>query len=140
MFDTVVLALDGSASSDKALECATELVKQRSSSVHVVHVIELTVGRAGGRPPINEAELQAKVEDQVKALTAAGIKAELEVHKAPTGGPAHVIADVAQSAKADLIITGSRGHTALVGMLLGSVPQRLLHLADCPVLIVPQAD
>lgn len=140
MFDTVVLALDGSASSDKALECATELAKKHSSSVHVVHVIELTVGRGGGRAPINEAELQAKVEGQVKALTAAGVKAELEVHKVPAGGPAHVIADVAQSATADLIITGTRGHTAIVGMLLGSVPQRLLHLAHCPVLIVPLPD
>jgi nucleotide-binding universal stress UspA family protein len=139
MFDTVVLALDGSASSDKALECATELAKQHSSSVRVVHVIELTVGRAGGRAPINEAELQAKVEVQVKALTAAGVKAELEVHKVPAGGPAHAIADVAESTKADLIITGTRGHTAVVGMLLGSVPQRLLHLANCPVLVVPLA-
>jgi nucleotide-binding universal stress UspA family protein len=137
MFETVVLALDGSASADEALECATGLAKQNASSVLVVHVIELTVGRAGGRAPINEAEVQAKVEGQVKALNAAGVKAELQVSKVPAGGPAHAIADVAQSAKADLIITGTRGHTVVVGMLLGSVPQRLLHLANCPVLIVP---
>ena len=39
--------------------------------------------------------------------------------------------------KADLIVTGSRGHTAIAGIVLGSVAQRLLHLADCPVLVVP---
>jgi nucleotide-binding universal stress UspA family protein len=137
MFESVVLALDGSESSDRALECATELAEQHSSSVRVVHVVELTVGRGGGRAPLNEKDIQAKVEGQVKALTAAGVKAELEIHTVPAGGPAHVIADVAEAAKADLIITGTRGHTAVVGMLLGSVPQRLLHLAHCPVLIVP---
>jgi nucleotide-binding universal stress UspA family protein len=138
VFETVVLALDGSASSDKALECATALAAKHASTVHVVHVIELTVGRrGGGSEPINETEIQAKVEGQVNDLAAAGVKAELEIHKVPTGGPAHIIADVAKSAGADLIITGTRGHTALVGILLGSVPQRLLHLATCPVLVVP---
>jgi nucleotide-binding universal stress UspA family protein len=137
MFDSVVLALDGSESSDRALECATALAKEHSSKVRVVHVVELSVGRAGGRPPINEKDIQAKVEGQVKALTAAGVPTEFEMHAVPAGGPAHVIADVAAGAKADLIVTGTRGHTAIVGMLLGSVPQRLLHLAHCPVLVVP---
>jgi nucleotide-binding universal stress UspA family protein len=137
MFETVVLALDGSESSDRALATATELAKAHSSNVHVVHVVELSVGRGGGRAPINEKDIQAKVEGQVQALTAAGVKADLELHTVPAGGPAHVIAEVSESAKADLIITGTRGHTAVVGMLLGSVPQRLLHLAHCPVLVVP---
>ena len=137
MFDTVVLALDGSASADRALECATALAKVHSSTVRVVHVIELTVGRGGGRAPLNEDDIKAKVESQVQALAASGVKAEFETHTVPAGGPAHVIADVAASVKADLIVTGTRGHTAVVGMLLGSVPQRLLHLAHCPVLVVP---
>jgi nucleotide-binding universal stress UspA family protein len=139
MFETVVLALDGSDSSDRALECATGLAKVHSSTVHVVHVVELTVGRGGGRAPINEKDIQAKVEGQANALTAAGVKAEFETQTVPAGGPAHAIAEVAANAKADLIITGTRGHTAVVGMLLGSVPQRLLHLATCPVLVVPLA-
>jgi nucleotide-binding universal stress UspA family protein len=138
MFDSVVLALDGSESSDRALALVTVLAKEHSSSVHVVHVVELTVGRGGGLAPLNEKDIQAKVEGQAKALTAAGVKTEFEVYTVPAGGPAHAIADAAQNAKADLIVTGTRGHTAIVGMLLGSVPQRLLHLAHCPVLIVPQ--
>ena len=137
MFDTVVLALDGSDSSDRALECATALAKVHSSTVHVVHVVELTVGRGGGRTPINEKDVQAKVEGQVQALVASGVKAQFETHTVPAGGPAHAIAEVAASAKADLIVTGTRGHTAVIGMVLGSVPQRLLHLAHCPVLVVP---
>ena len=52
-------------------------------------------------------------------------------------GAAHTIAEEAKEAGADLIVVGTRGHTALAGLLLGSVTQRLLHIAPCPVLAVP---
>ena len=54
-----------------------------------------------------------------------------------TGGPALIIADAAAKESADVIVTGTRGHTALAGVFLGSVAQRLLHVAGCPVLVVP---
>ena len=50
------------------------------------------------------------------------------------GSPARTLVEV--SSDAILIIIGSRGHGALVGGLLGSVGQQLLHHADCPVMIV----
>jgi nucleotide-binding universal stress UspA family protein len=139
MFETVVLALDGSESSDKALAYATKLAKEHGSKIHAVHIVELVAGRGGGTVNLNEDELTAKIRSQVDALTGAGIPAELEMTAAMAGGPAHVIADAATKVGADLIVTGSRGHTALAGIMLGSVAQRLLHLAHCPVLVVPKA-
>jgi nucleotide-binding universal stress UspA family protein len=47
------------------------------------------------------------------------------------------IVEAAKEDVADLIITGSRGHSAWAGAALGSVSQRILHLAPCPVLVVP---
>ena len=138
MFETVVLGLDGSESSDKALEYATELAKEHGSKIHVVHVIELVAGRGGGTAHVNEDELKLKIRRQVDELGEAGIATELEMHSAMVGGPAHVIADVAVRVEADVIVTGSRGHAAYAGILLGSVAQRLLHLAHCPMLIVPR--
>jgi nucleotide-binding universal stress UspA family protein len=137
MFKTVVLGLDGSESSDKAFAYATRLAKEHGSNVHVVHVVELVAARGGGTVNLNEDELKAKIRGQVEELAAAGVVAELELTAAMAGGPAHVIADTATRVDADLILTGSRGHTAVAGILLGSVAQRLLHLAHCPVLIVP---
>ncbi len=54
------------------------------------------------------------------------------------GGAAHPIASIADDADADLIVCGTRGHSAVAGLLLGSVTQRLLHLARQPVLVVPE--
>ncbi|HEX5192075.1 MAG TPA: universal stress protein [Solirubrobacteraceae bacterium] len=47
------------------------------------------------------------------------------------------IADAASEGQGDVIVVGTRGHTAIGGLLLGSVTQRLLHVAHCPVVVVP---
>ncbi len=63
--------------------------------------------------------------------------AKLEIIKTKVGGAAHSIADAAQESGSDVIVVGTRGHTALGGLLVGSVTERLLHIAPCPVLAVP---
>jgi nucleotide-binding universal stress UspA family protein len=139
MFGTIVLALDGSAPSNKALDYAATIAKESGGRIVAVHVKELMAGRAAGPIHVDEDEIQAGIRDQVKALEEDGIKAELQVTTTMTGGPAHVIAEAAEKEGADVIVTGTRGHTALAGVFLGSVAQRLLHLAPCPVLVVPDA-
>jgi nucleotide-binding universal stress UspA family protein len=139
MFKSIVLGLDGSESSDHALQHATMLAREQGSTVRVVHVIEIAVGRGGGLLHLDEDEIKAKIEQQTKDLADAGIDAELELHSAMAGGPAHVIAEIAVRCNADVIITGTRGHSAAMGILLGSVAHRLLHVAPCPLLVIPPA-
>jgi nucleotide-binding universal stress UspA family protein len=138
MFKVIVLGLDGSEPSDRALPVAAELAREDGARIEVVHVRELRAGRGGGYPVHpDEDELEAKVRRQVEDLNKAGTKASLHLVTTVTGGPAHEIAEVAEEVHADLIAVGTRGHAPVAGLLLGSVTQRLLHIAHCPVLAVP---
>jgi nucleotide-binding universal stress UspA family protein len=138
MFKVVVLGLDGSEISDRAIPVALELALKDGGRIEVVHVRELMAGRAGGYP-VNpdEDEVEEKVRRQVAELNTVGVKANLHLVTTVTHGPAHDIADVAEELDADVIAVGTRGHSPVAGLLLGSVTQRLLHIAPCPVLAVP---
>ena len=138
MFKTIMWASDGSEHSDRALDYARSLAEANSGSIIAVHVREITVGRAGGYPvQVDEEEVEQKIQGQAKDLTDAGLDAKYEQFGASAGGAAHVIADAAREAGADLIVVGTRGQGPLSGLLLGSVTHRLLHVAPCPVLAVP---
>lgn len=139
MFESIVVALDGSRSSDRALEYAAALAREHGSAVTAVHVTEMVVGRGGGTVRLNESAIQAGIDEQVKGLVESGIKAELKRVSRAAGEAADAIADVAERTGAQLIVTGTRGHSALAGLVVGSVAQRLHHVATCPVLTVPLA-
>ena len=87
----------------------------------------------------DQAELKAKVRSTVEDLQRDGVQATLTVAAVGIGGAAQVIADVARDTGADLIVAGTRGHSAIGGLIVGSVTHRLLHIAPCPVLAVPPA-
>jgi nucleotide-binding universal stress UspA family protein len=137
VFKTIVLAVDGSESSDRAVAYAGDLARESGGRIVAVHIKEMIAGRFAGPAHVDEDELQGKIRRQIKELTDSGISATLEMHSTMTGGPAPVVAETAAREKADVIVAGTRGHTALAGLIVGSVAQRLLHLAPCPVLVVP---
>lgn len=139
MFDKIIWATDGSPAADAALEEVRRLVGENGTRVVAVHVEETFVGPRtyGLDVHVDEPDLQAKIEAQVEGLHDDGTQAEERVIRDRSGGAAHAIADVAGEEHADLIVVGSNGHTALGGLLVGSVTQRLLHISPCPVLVVP---
>jgi nucleotide-binding universal stress UspA family protein len=104
----------------------------------VVHVIELVGGKGGVFPQAaDEDERQARIAEQVKTIQEQGVSIDLLTPVVRIGGPAQVIAEIADSLSADLIVVGSRGHSLISKVVLGSVPIRLLQVARCPVLVVP---
>lgn len=139
MFKKILWATDGSEAADKALPYVQSLAKEGGGSVEVVHVIEHLLGpRAGGEPLYaDEPEVKAKLEQQVADLAAAGVDAKLTVVEGHQRIAAHAIADAAKAGGSDVIVVGTRGHTAVGTLVLGSVTQRLLHIAPCAVLAVP---
>ncbi len=138
MFKVIVWASDGSEHSDRALDYARELAEAGSAELIAAHVREIMIGRSAGYPvQVDEDEVERKIQGQTKDLQDAGVNARYEQLGATYGGAAHAIADLAAANNADLIVVGTRGQSPITGLLLGSVTQRLLHIAACPVLAVP---
>jgi nucleotide-binding universal stress UspA family protein len=138
MFEVIIWASDGSEHADRALDYARKLAEANSARLLAAHVKEITVGRGAGYPvQLDEEEVERKIQGQANDLKDAGIDASYEQLGATAGGAAHALADTASEVGAQLIVVGTRGQGPISGLLLGSVTQRLLHIAPCPVLAVP---
>ena len=137
MFDTIVLALDGSDEARNAIPVATELAEKEEAKLVIAHVLQYPAAKGGEVPPPGEDEIRAEIKQQAEDLSTRGIPVEVEFAESVLGGPAHAIVDIADRIGADLIVTGTRGRTSVAGVLLGSVTHRLLHIAKRPVLAVP---
>ena len=137
MFKKIVWATDGSESADRALAVAESLASEDDGTLLAVHSVEYIIGKGQIPEDVDEDERVAKIKGQVAALAQKGLSTDTKVVHGGFTGAAHTLARVAQEEQADLIVVGTRGHTVLAGLLLGSVTQRLLGIAPCPVLVVP---
>ena len=137
--DRVVVGLDGSPESERALRFACTLVRGQKQEVVAVHGYRAYASAKGGYEVfspaaahrIEEAErlVQAWVEDAVRDHPDVPISTE-----AIAVSPARALVDC--RALASLVVVGSRGRDAFAELLLGSVSQRVLHDAHCPVAVV----
>jgi nucleotide-binding universal stress UspA family protein len=135
----VVVGFDGSPASHVALSRAIQRVGDGGKLylVHAWHVPEAWRGRGTFQPYVDRAleDADAVLEDAKIAHPAlTRIAWESELIGAP---PAKAIADVAETRGADEIIIGTRGF-GRVRALLGSVAHELVHLAACPVTVIPE--
>jgi nucleotide-binding universal stress UspA family protein len=135
----VVVGFDGSPASHVALTRAIERVGPYGKLylVHAWEVPEAWRGRGNYQPYVDRALTRAEevMESAVAAHPGLGrISWERELIGGP---PAQAIADVAEVRKADEIVLGTRGF-GRVRALLGSVAHELIHLAPCPVTVIPE--
>jgi nucleotide-binding universal stress UspA family protein len=138
MFETVIWATDGSPMADRALPAAKELASHAGSKLVVLHVRELLVGRAGGYPVYaDEDETVERIKKQAEELRDQGFTITLKLVTALDPNPAHALAESITDLGGDIVVVGTRGRGPVAGLFLGSVTQRLLHVAPCPVLAVP---
>ena len=139
MFKTVIWATDGSQCADRALDLVRSLAAEPDADLHIVHVVEklATGGMASPDRIVDERAIETRVRDQTRQLREDGARCTLHVVSAGAGHVAKRIAELADETGADVIIVGTRGHSRIIGMVVGSVTQGLLHTAACPVLAVP---
>jgi len=139
MFKKILVAQDGSDGSARVLPLAMAMAEDADAEIVIAHVDERTIGKGGGSLNALDGELQEQLKVRANELTANGIATSFESRSTMVAGPAHVLAEIADSVGADLIVAGTRGHSPLSGLVLGSVAQRLLHVAHQPVLLVPES-
>lgn len=134
----VLVGVDGSEASQAALDRALEEARLRHAVLHVVHVWQypLDLTAASYSVPVPAADMEQWAEQVLdEALEAAGVDGSVEVvRQAVNGNAALVLADAARGAA--LLVVGTRGHSRLTGLFLGSVSQYLAVHAPCPVLVV----
>ena len=136
MFERIVLAVDGSEHSKKAIPVAGELAEKFSGEVTVYHVREHDMSWSGDIDSETIEEANEIVDEAVRQLKDRGVSARSDIFRAPFGLAAQQIVKEAQAQSADIIVMGTRGLTDWKGLLLGSVAHRVISHAGCPVLLV----
>jgi nucleotide-binding universal stress UspA family protein len=137
MFDTVVVATDGSESAERAVTVALDLAARFDAAVHALYVVD--AGEVAESPPDIRGELgDALRAAGEEALSFVDDHADAVTTVVREGDPATEVIDYAESVDADLVATGTRGRHGEHAFLLGSVAEAVVRRAPMPVLTVRQ--
>lgn len=141
--NTVITGVDGSEASQRAAEHAAAIARHWKAKLYLVTVVRTPEGwwGIGGAPPSPEALSAALIEGQQKILSDIEGHLQLDGIDYETveelGDPVSRLINVCEEHDADLLVIGRRGAGLAERIILGSVADRLCHLAPCPVLVIP---
>lgn len=137
----ILLPYDSSEYSNNAANYALHLAKMSGAHVTIVHcyiwswnmpeVPELIIKDIKANMKRDAEEVVKRAE---RIFAQQGVEYELETH---LGDPGYVLTNLAKSKEFDLIIMGSKGHSEIGGLFLGSVTHKVLNKIYCPILVVP---
>ena len=136
MYENVLLPTDGSTGVERAIEEAVGLASASGARLHALYVVEPLYWA-----DVNAERLVEALEEEGEAATgavaeraaAAGVDCTTAIER---GYPSEAILDYADEHGVDLIVMGTHGRRGLSRMLLGSTAERVVRLADVPVLTV----
>lgn len=134
----VLVAVDGSEYSAKIIDKAIEyckLVEAKALLVYCHRKFSTIIGQPAKdrEVPLIKKESIQLIEPYIARFNSENVPVEERLMEEPAGA---AITDIAKIEKCDLIIMGSRGLTNLAGLFVGSVTNRVLHMAPCSVLVV----
>jgi nucleotide-binding universal stress UspA family protein len=143
-FRHILCPIDFSETSIRALKYATALASWYDAGLEVLHVAPAPVSggdrglaeRDDAAPPVSRDDIMEEIGRAISAAGSAGVNLKPLTQE----GRAHeMIVARAQAVPADLIVMGTHGRSGFSRLLLGSVTEKVLRLAPCPVLTVPPA-
>jgi nucleotide-binding universal stress UspA family protein len=140
----ILVATDFSEPSEAALAYGRELAQSFGSRLLVAHVVENVLTAAVGADgfvfsdPGLQQDTDATARKRVESLLSDEDRAVLGASAVVivSNTPAYAIGDYARAANVDLIVMGTHGRGAVAHLLMGSVAERVVRLAPCPVLTV----
>lgn len=142
----ILVPVDFSDVTDAAIDTAMRLAQAFDSALCIVHVVPEEpdfVGYEPGPQSVREAEadaLQAK-HKRLDAIKERLAERGLDVEALLVQGHAlEKILEKVSQLKANLVVMGSHGHTALYELLVGSTTEGVLRRAPCPVLVIPSRE
>ena len=140
----ILVPIDFSPTSDQALHYAAALAEEFGASLALLHVIEdrLMSGPwpaevyLGELPKLREGLVKDAERRMLKCLDMLTAQHITSTGEVLIGGPSHVIVDQANQTGVDLIVMGTHGRTGITHLLVGSVAERVIRHAPCPVFVV----
>jgi nucleotide-binding universal stress UspA family protein len=143
----IMVPTDFSAPADAALDYARELAQQFGASIDLVHVLDdpfASGAFVGDGTVVMPFELHRAAETYAREQLDSRHAAHAGVLPGSStaflvGPPARRLVEQAKEDKADLIVMGTHGRTGLGHLLMGSVAERVVRTAQCPVLTTRQA-
>lgn len=134
----ILTAIDGSIHSIAVLDKAIEYARLLDGKIILLYChkrFPKILGEPYKDKAVTDILLEAEnlVKPYLETLKGSGVEYSERLMEEPAGS---VIPNVADIEKCTLIVMGSRGLTDLEGLIIGSVTHRVLHLANCPVLVV----
>lgn len=147
MIKRILVALDGSEHSFKALDLASDVAQKFGADLTLLHVVTSRalpaplrefLGKEHLHGPPKWAQEQLVGENIVRAAEEKARARGATVGQViiEDGDPSKVIVEVAERINADLLVMGSRGLSDLEGLILGSVAHKVSHLSHCTVVTV----
>jgi nucleotide-binding universal stress UspA family protein len=138
--EKILVPVDGSEQSHKAVAFAADLAKHYSATLHLLHVFKLTIIPEGlGEYVMSDREQLIALGNRIIAAAEGEAKGHgIERIEATVveGDPAERIIDYAKEHEVDIIVIGSRGLGTFKGLLLGSVSNKVSHRTDRTCVIV----
>ncbi|MEL6450146.1 MAG: universal stress protein [Pseudomonadota bacterium] len=147
MFERIVVGVDGSETSDRAVRMACDLANKYNSAIYLVHTpqpqsVAFALGAMSGYhavttmpDPAAVAKAATVILDRARKV-AADCGRQIAATRSDRGDPAAQIIACAADVGADLIVTGRRGLGSMGALVQGSTSQQIGHLANCATLSV----
>lgn len=135
--DPILVPFDFSAHSRVAVDRAIEIAES-PSQIHILHVLPTFIPLAPEGFPVEAIDDRVRLEYTQKSLDEEFADSRYQgiVREVLIGDPGTVCADRADTIHAGLVVVPSHGRSGITRMLLGSVAERIIRLAKCPVLVI----